>query len=178
MAKRNLNNCFMSYHHDNDQEWMEKFRRKRKGTVVSDWSLKEDISHLTEETIYKKVREKMYKTSLTIVLIGERTGHRKWVDWEIWASLRPYNHPYDTLKSFKPNGLLGIYLPVDSHSVPERFEHNVDSGYAVEMEWKDINKWLEPNIEKALGMRDYPELIDNSKEQLESDHWNFLGFRI
>lgn len=130
-TRTKVRNCFVSYHHKRDQHYISKLRKVITQMKIADYSLKDDIGHLTDETIYRKVRNKMRNCSVTIVLIGERTGHRKWIDWEIWASLRGYTHPYEPLKSFRPNGLLAIYLPTDTHSVPERLEDNIKSGYAV-----------------------------------------------
>jgi MTH538 TIR-like domain (DUF1863) len=146
---------------------------------VADYSLKDDISHFTDETIYKKVREKMRTCSVTVVLIGERTGHRKWIDWEIWASLRSYTHPYDPYKSFKPNGLLGIFLPTDSHSIPDRFQDNLNSGFAISMKWKNLERDFESKVNWAYWSRtniDYK--IDNRRDRQESNDWDFLGIRI
>ncbi len=140
--EKKTRNCFISYHHNNDQGYLSKLRKVVKSMKVSDYSLKNNIGHLTDETIYKKVRSKMRTCSVTVILIGTRTGHRKWIDWEIWASLRGYQHPFDSKKSFKPNGLLAIYLPGENHSVPIRLYDNIKSGYAVSMKWKNLDKDL------------------------------------
>lgn len=177
--ERKVRNCFVSYHHDRDQKYISKLRRVISQMKVADYSLKDDIGHLTDETIYKKVREKMRSCSVTVVLIGERTGHRKWIDWEIWASLRGYTHPTDPYKSFKPNGLLGIFLPTDSYSIPDRFQDNIDSGYAVNMKWENLERDFESKVNLAYWKRtnnDYK--IDNSRERQESNDWDLFGFRI
>jgi hypothetical protein len=146
---------------------------------VSDRSLKDDIGHLTEETIYKKIREKMRNCSVTVVLIGERTGHRKWIDLEIWASLRAYTHPTDPLKSFKPNGLLAIYLPTDSHSVPNRLKDNIESGYAVSMKWENLAKDFESKVNWAYWNRtNNVYKICNNRERMENDYVDFFGLRF
>lgn len=174
-----IRNCFVSYHHERDQKYISKLRKVITSMQVADYSLKDDIGHLTDDTIYKKVRRKMMNCSVTVVLIGERTGHRKWIDWEIWASLRSYTHPYDPLKSFKPNGLLAIYLPTDSHSVPDRLQDNINSGFAVSMKWKNLERDFESKVNYAYWNRsnvDYKR--DNSRERMESDDWDLFGFRI
>lgn len=172
-------NCFVSYHHDNDQHYIAKLRKTISSMKIADYSLKNDIGHLTDETIYKKVREKMRNCSVTVVLIGSRTGHRKWIDWEIWASLRSYTHPYDQLKSFKPNGLLAIYLPTNSHSVPERLADNIKSGYAVSMKWENLERDFESKVNYAYWNRtNNAYKIDNSREREDSNSINFLGFKI
>jgi hypothetical protein len=169
-------NCFVSYHHERDQKYITKLRRVISEMKVSDYSMKNNIGHLSDETIYKKVREKMRNCSVTVVLIGERTGHRKWIDWEIWASLRGYTHPYDPLKSFKPNGLLGIFLPTDSHSIPDRLQDNIDSGFAVCMKWKNLERDFESKVNWAHWSRtNILGKINNKRERLEDDYWDFFG---
>ena len=175
----NKRNCFISYHHEYDGEYMDELREIISPMSVFDYSLKSDIGHLTDETIYKKVREKMRNCSVTVVLIGESTGHRKWIDWEIWASLRGYNPGNSYYKSFKPNGLLGIFLPVESYSIPNRFEDNMDSGFAVSMDWENLERDLETKVNEAYWNRTNATWkIDNSRERMEDDYRNFLGFRI
>jgi hypothetical protein len=170
--EKKIRNCFVSYHHDNDQKYLAKLRKTIKNMSVADYSLKDNIGHLTDETIYKKVREKMRNCSVTVVLVGSRTGHRKWIDWEIWASLRSYTHPYDPLKSFKPNGLLAIYLPTDSHSVPDRLADNIKSGYAVCMKFESkVNYAYWNRTNNAYKIR-------NSREREESNSMNFFGLRL
>jgi hypothetical protein len=177
--EKKIRNCFVSYHHDNDQKYISRLRKTITQMRVADYSLKDDIGDLKEETIYKKVREKMRNCSVTVVLIGERTGHRKWIDWEIWASLRAYTHPYDQLKSFKPNGLLAIYLPVESHSVPNRLQDNIDTGYAVRMNWKNLENDFESKVNYAYWNRtNNAYKIDNSRERMDSNYWDFFGLRL
>ena len=176
---RKTKNCFVSYHHGNDQRHISRLRRKIRGMKVADYSLKYDIGNLTDDTIYKKIRSKMRNCSVTVVLIGERTGHRKWVDWEIWASLRGYNHPYDPIRSFKPNGLLAIFLPVASHSVPNRLQDNINSGYAICMDWKNLARDFESKVNYAYWNRTNKTCqIRNGRPRMDNDYWHFFGLRI
>ena len=177
--EKKIRNCFVSYHHGNDQKYISKLRKVIGSMKVADFSLKDDIGHLSKDTIYQKVRAKMRSCSVTVVLVGARTGHRAWIDWEIWASLRGYTHPYNPLKSFKPNGLLAIYLPTSSHSVPDRLADNIESGYAVRMKWENLERDFESKVNYAYWSRtNVPHKIDNTRERLEEDYWNILGFRI
>lgn len=172
-------NCFVSYHHEYDQKYIIKLRKVISNMKVSDFSLKDDIGHLTDETIYKKIRTKMRNCSVTVVLIGERTGHRKWIDREIWASLRAYTHPSDPLKTFKPKGLLAIYLPVKYHSIPNRLQDNINSGYVVSMKWQNLERDFESKINYAYSNRTrITNKIDNSREIEQNNSLNFLGFKI
>lgn len=177
--EKKTRNCFISYHHNNDQGYLSELRKVVKSMKVSDYSLKEDIGHLTDETIYTKVRSKMRTCSVTVVLVGSKTGHRKWIDWEIWASLRGYRHPYEDKKSFKPNGLLAIYLPTASHSMPDRLKDNIDSGYAVSMNWRNLERDFESKVNYAYWKRyNATNKIRNSRRRQESNYLDFLGFKI
>ena len=177
--ERKIRNCFVSYHHERDEKYLLKLRNVISGMKVADYSLKDDIGHLTDDTIYKKIREKMRNCSITIVLVGERTGHRKWIDWEIWASLRSYSNPADTSKSFKPNGLLAIFLPYYNHSIPERLQDNISSGYAVSMKWENLERDFENKVNYAHWSRtNILHKIDNRRKRLNEDYWDLFGFKI
>lgn len=172
-------NCFVSYHHGRDQKYISDLRKVIRNVSVADHSLKDDISNYSEQQIYNTIRNRMRNCSVTIVLIGEVTGHRKWVDWEIWASLRKYTHPKTPFKSFKPNGLLGIYLPSSSHSVPDRFQDNIDSGYAVCMKWDNLDRDFESKVNYAYWKRSNLSLkINNSRTRMERNYLSFLGLKI
>lgn len=174
----NKRNCFVSYHHERDSRYVERLRRIIGPLQIADYSLKDDIGHLTDETIYKKVRGKMRNCSVTIVLVGGRTGHRKWIDWEIWASLRGYNHQHP-LKCFKPKGLLAIFLPCQNHSIPDRLQDNIDSKFAVCMNWKNLERDFESKVNFAHWKRtNNAYQIDNSRKRMERNYWGLLGHRF
>jgi hypothetical protein len=172
-------NCFVSFHHKKDQEHLSAFRHLISGMRISDHSLKKNIAHFKEDTIYRKVRGTMKNCSITIVLVGERTGYRKWVDWEIWASLRTYYHPSDPLQSFKPCGLLAIFLPTATHAIPERLQDNINSGYAICLRWDQLETHLEAAIEQAYENRTKHYIrIDNSRKRQKRNYIHLLGFRF
>ena len=65
-------------------------------------------------------------TDVTIVLAGKDTWRRRYIDWEIAASLKPRR-----LGGLKRKGLIGIRI--DEHFVfPDRLQENIYCGYAVE----------------------------------------------
>lgn len=172
-------NFFLSYHHAYDQNYVKHLRSLKQGMKVADYSLKDDISSYTDEQIYKVIRNKMRSCSVTIVLIGERTGHRKWIDWELWASLRAYRNSRDPKKSFRPKGLLAIFLPTNTHSIPKRLKANIDSGYAVSMRWKNLERDLESKINYAIWKRDNASHeIRNNIDRVNRNAINFLGIKI
>lgn len=107
---------FISYHHDLDQYYKDRFVSLF-SHILEDWSVGDgDIpDHLPPETIRQKIRDEWLRDStVTVVLVGEKTWQRKHVDWEIGSSLR------DTRYSPR-SGLLGILLPTYPGSADNRY---------------------------------------------------------
>ena len=86
-----MHRVFISYHHDNDQWYKNELVKFGKdNNIFEDWSVDTgDISDdLTDEQIRVKIRDEYLKeSSVTIVLVGTETKHRKHVDWEIYSSM-------------------------------------------------------------------------------------------
>ena len=121
----------------------------------------EAYEDMTDDEILAAIRTEHLKDStVTIVLIGSETANRKWVDWEIYASLRPYSKR-------SRNGLLGIYLPTAGEA-PARLQDNIDSGYAVTMNWENISWQLESKIDEAYNNRNKSDLVKNSRKRSRS----------
>jgi adenosine deaminase len=63
-------------------------------------------------------------------------------------------------------------LPVRKHSVPDRLQDNIDSGYAVTLDWEDIDNYLGNAVEQAYFNRwSNNHLIDNRREQMTKNYW-------
>lgn len=147
---------FISYHHDADQAYADKIRDIYGGEAIIDKSMYDDFSHLQTETILNKIRkEHLLDSTVTIVLVGEHTWGRKWIDWEIYASLRPYAER-------TRNGLVGIYLP-NHRKKHFRLTDNIKSGYAVAIKWEEMEEKLIDAIHQAWNNRIRPENIDNTR---------------
>lgn len=147
---------FVSYHHSNDQQKAD-YLRKAYGdnNTLLDSSLDKAYKCSPDDKILAAIRKNHLKDStVTIVLIGSETANRKWIDWEICASLRPYG-------SRSRNGLLGIYLPTAGET-PARLQDNIDSGYAVTMKWENISRQLQSKIDEAYKNREKIDLVRNS----------------
>lgn len=152
---------FVSYHHDNDQERANYLRDTYgENNTLLDRSLSEAYENMTDDQILAAIRQEHLKdTTVTIVLIGSETAKRKWVDWEIYASLRPYGER-------SRNGLLGIILPT-AGDIPERLQDNINSGYAVTMKWENISKQLKSKIQEAYDNRIYASKVKNDRKRRE-----------
>lgn len=126
---------FVSYHHGGDQVYYNAFSRAFHDTydVITDNSLERQIDSEDVEYVMRRIRENYITgSSCTIVLVGEDTYARKYVDWEIKATLDA------------GHGLIGVQLPTLSVNaygdvtVPERLNDNIKSGYALWLFWEDI----------------------------------------
>ena len=128
---------FISYHHDDQdevEEFVETFDHERKVFITRTLGVgmeQDIIDSDNTDYVMRRIRELYLKDStVTIVLIGKCTWARRYVDWEILASLR--HGAKVTL-----NGLLGIVFPSTGRSPipPERLSMNLlgedaDEGYA------------------------------------------------
>lgn len=148
---------FISYHHKNDQRYANHIRDVYgDNDTLIDRSLIEAYENMTDDEILAAIRQNHLKDStVTIVLVGSQTAGRKWVDWEIFSSLRSYGDR-------SRNGLLGIILPT-AGDIPARLNDNINSGYAVWMEWKNISWQLREKIQEAYDKRSRWDLVRNTR---------------
>ncbi|MFC1938286.1 TIR domain-containing protein [Chloroflexota bacterium] len=102
---------FISYHHDDQHEvksFIDTFDDERRVFITRGLGIgmEQDIIDSTDtDYVMRQIRKLYLKDStVTILLIGKCTWARRYVDWEIQASLRHGG-------TVTPNGLLGIKLP-------------------------------------------------------------------
>lgn len=121
-----MHKVFISYHHDDQdevEEFIETFDHERKAVITRALGvgMEQDVID-SDDTDYvmRRIRELYLKDStVTIVLIGKCTWARRYVDWEIQASLRHGER-------VTPNGLLGIKLPnYKNNGYPDRLNMNL-----------------------------------------------------
>jgi MTH538 TIR-like domain (DUF1863) len=126
---------FISYHHGGDQAYYDAFSNAFHDTyeVIYDNSLERQVDSDDVDYVMRRIRENYITgTSCTIVLVGRHTPWRKYVDWEIKATLD------------KEHGLIGVRLPTASMSadnktiVPDRLNDNIASGYALWLGWEQV----------------------------------------
>ena len=74
----------------------------------------EDLSYLSEAAIYDRLKDKIYGTSVTLVLISPgmklegRRDRSQWIPWEIYYSLREVTRNGRTSHR---NGIIAVVLP-------------------------------------------------------------------
>lgn len=155
---------FVSYHHANDQAWYDAFSTAfhDRLQLLTDNSLERRIDSQDVNYIMRRIREHhLHGSSCTIVLCGTDTWRRKYVDWEILASLN------------QGMGLVGVWLPTlpsgsnGGTDKPARLQDNIDTGYAVWTQWRAITgdyRVLLDAIETAIGRS--ITLINNSRVRM------------
>lgn len=110
--------------------------------------------------VMQRIRQLYLQDStVTIVLIGKCTWARRFVDWEVQASLR---NPADGY----PNGVVAIQLWESYKTLPNRVQLNVDSEYSKFYKYPSSSKSLENIIDEAWNARfDKQNLIVNPRER-------------
>jgi hypothetical protein len=161
--------CFVSFHHADDNEvrsFIEEFESAFIPRVlgVSD----EDNFVDSEDTDYvmDQIREKyLTDSTVTMVLVGQCTWARRYVDWEVYSTLRNDKHN-------RRSGLLAITLPsVASYSgrrLPPRVADNVHNadGYARWYKYPSSASGLQACITEAFAARvSKAGLINNRRER-------------
>ena len=168
MQQIHRHKVFVSYHHENDQNYRDRFERLFADVynIMDSRSVRlgEIRRGLQVEEIDRRIREKHLRDStVTVVLIGADTWRRKFVDWEIAATIR------DT--EFNPrSGLLGIFLPIhpsygpttyDPYITPPRLHYNIECGYAKAYDWSESPNNVAAWIDAAFRGRN-EAIPDNS----------------
>lgn len=162
--------CFISYHHDDEAEvlkFIEEFDHDQDVLIargIGAHMSGDIINSSNDDYIKSKIRERYLRdTTVTIVLVGRCTWARKFVDWEIGASLR-------NTSTASRSGLMAVTLPSAAEywnkRLPDRVADNVNGkhGYARWWKYPSSARGLAEMIEEAYDFRSTRDhLIDNSR---------------
>lgn len=155
---------FVSYHHKNDQWDYDKFTElfNENYDIITDTSVDRKIKSDDSEYQMRRIREDYITgSSVTVVLCGKESYKRKFIDWEICATLN------------KEHGLLGIILPdnpadlTGKYAVPGRLHDNIQSDYAHWIHWTDNPSELITAIQWARELSNKTSLLDNSRDTMK-----------
>lgn len=170
--KSERHRVFVSYYHDDDQDYRDYFEKLFSDVydiMVSESVEIDDIddTRLSTDRIFQIIRDEYLRDStVTVVLVGEHTWQRKFVDWEIGSSIR---HTQYNSRS----GLLGILLPTYPrppgnpneyyiHTIPPRLHDNIKCGYAKIYDWSDDPYIVKSWIHDAFEQRKSKEILPNN----------------
>ena len=120
------------------------------------------------EYVMAQIRAKyLGDSTVTVVLLGTCTHSRRYVDWEIKASLTQGEDP--------PNGLIGILLPLrKSAYLPPRFMNNWNAEhrdcyaryYCAPSAADELGRWIEDAFQARTARA---KLIKNSQEMMKNN---------
>lgn len=173
-----MRNIFLSFHQSDELEaniWCRRFggyfneiRTLGLDELGDDFA--EHINSGDSDYVMRCIREKKIAgTSCTVVLIGKCTWARRYVDWEIAATLRNFT---DSARG----GLIGVQLPSASDhgwsTLPPRLGLNissangVDTGYARFYPPAPSNDSIVRWVDDAVARRDEMEPASGSTSDL------------
>lgn len=174
LARLTRHRCFISYHHEDEEEvqdFIQEFDHRHDVFVsrgIGASMAGDVIDSDSSDYIMRRVRELYLNDStVTIVMVGKCTWARKFVDWEIAASLR------NTAVSSR-SGLMAIALPSVSGSssrrLPPRADDNVDGDSLYARWWKypTSAESLANYIGIAYSARTSLDHVVNNRRQLFS----------
>lgn len=125
----------------------------------------DDLSHLSEDTIWSKLKDRIYDSSVTVVFVSPnmkesyKPDRDQWIPWEIAFSLREQRRSDYISRS---NALLFVVLPdkYDSYSYCNYMTHfkivreNINNGYAPVVNWNSFMGAISFYIEKAIRQKE------------------------
>ena len=172
MTEQVRHKTFISYHHDDQEEvdkFIETFDHDRDvfiaRAVGSDQTMDGLIESNDDDYVMRRIREEYIGDStVTLVFVGKNTWSRKFVDWELAASL------HQGPKAGLPNGVLAVLSPKLSEAIlPDRFVDNAEVGYAKFYPYPQnrtqLSKWIEQAFE-AREDEDKRSSIRNGRGKL------------
>ena len=125
----------------------------------------EDISSWTEDAIWEHLKDKIYDSTITIVLISPnmkepgKWQRSQWIPWEISYSLRETTRNDRTSHN---NSILAVVLPdkngsyeyYDKNNLFPILKSNINNGYIYVVEWKEFLDYPNTSIQTAFDHRE------------------------
>lgn len=155
MAKRQV---FFSFHYDNDNWRAGQVRNMGKVDSNStfsdnDW---EEVKEKTDSKIEAWIDEKLNKRSCLVILIGEKTANRKWINYEI-------------KKAYELNkGIVGIYIHNLENSLGEQDDKGNNPFDYLTLEGEKLSKYVKCFDSVYLSSKNvYSDIKDNIEDLIE-----------
>lgn len=169
---RTRHKCFISYHAADSEEvadFLDEFGTEFIGKTIGVTDEDDFIDSDNTDYIMERIRSKyLGDSTVTIVLVGQCTWARRYIDWEVYSSLRRSSNS-------SINGLLAINLASMGKSarLPARVDDNIerdankrDIGYARWYVYPSIKSSLRNWIEDAyIGRTTRLEKLKNTRDR-------------
>lgn len=165
--------CFISFHQVDESEvesFVDTFQDAIIPRVLGVSDEDDFIDSDDTEYVMDQIREKyLTDSTVTIVLVGKCTWARRYVDWEVYSTLR-------NDKNNKRSGLMAITLPSAANDsgkqLPPRVADNVDGeqGYARWYKYPATVGGLQNMVQEAFQARtSKANLIDNTRDRKKNN---------
>lgn len=151
--------------------WLEKKFTERSDNIYKGESDNEDLSDRSEDYIWSKLKNKIYDSSITIVLISPnmkeayKWERSQWIPWEISYSIKETTRNNYTSCS---NAILAVILPdknnryeyYNSQLLFKILSDNIKNGYIPVVKWEDFRYSCDYYINKAYqSQKDTPKYL-------------------
>lgn len=147
--------CFLAHHAADAEEVLDFVERFGNVIIPRSIGVTDDddfIESDDDDYVMSRIRQDyLGSTTVTIVLLGKCTWARKYIDWEVYSSLRLSKHS-------TRNGLMGIRLASGEGALrPPRLEANLaegdKDGYARSWTYPASDASLRSSVEDAFDAR-------------------------
>lgn len=146
-------------------DWLEKKFKERTEHYFKAESNNEDLSGYTEEYIWERLKDRIYDSSITIVLVSPnfKEPHKweksQWIPWELAYSVRVTKRKDRTSQR---NAVLAVILPDKNGSynyysqdkVFKILKENIKNGYIPVVGWDDFKYNCDKYIDKAYKAKE------------------------
>ena len=151
--------------------WLENKFKERTSHYYKGESDNEDLSDKSEEYIWSKLKDKIYDSSITIVLISPNMREpykwekSQWIPWEVSYSIKETTRNSYTSRS---NAILAVVLPDRNNNYMYNYQlslfkiisENIKNGYIPVVKWDDFKYKCDYYIEKAYqAQKDTPKYL-------------------
>lgn len=141
--------------------WLERKFTDRTDHIYKGEHDQEDLSDRSDDYIWTKLKDKIYDSTITIVLISPnmkeayKWDKSQWIPWEIAYSVRETTRNDYTSHS---NAVLGVILPDKNNSYSyynsmrlfKILEENIKIGYIPVAKWEDFKYNCDTYLNKAI----------------------------
>jgi hypothetical protein len=147
--------CFLAHHAEDSEEVLAFVEAYQDAIIPISIGVEDDdfIDSQDDDYVIGQIRSKYLGAStVTIVMVGQCTWARKYVDWEIYSSLR-------SSSSSTVNGLMSVRMPSGAGAKrPPRLDANIageggEDGYARAYGYPSSKTSLRKMVEDAFGAR-------------------------